>query len=351
MTAPPSSPAHDRRVLMAIPVHDYGDPARGQSFETHFWVPAVAAHVRDVEVLPFDRAMHEPGSLDDALLGAVDRLQPDLVMFFPFRDDVGLETLRAVRERTATLAFRWDDAWRFEDYSSRYAALYDFTVTTEPAVAPRYLELGGTPIVTTYGAARTERDLPPPVAEDAYRHDVSFVGGANPWRAWLVDWLGRQGVHVECYGADWPNGRVTYSEMDAIFRTSRINLNISNSRQHDTRFLLADPRNFLANRGTPKNAEQIKARHFEIGMAGGCQLSYYAVGIEDHLQIGRELAIYTTPEDLLVQIRRLLAEPARRRGIAEAAWRRCRAEHTYEGRVGEWLAAVWPDEARRPAAA
>ena len=349
MTSP--VPTHDRRVLMAIPVYDYGDPARGQSFETHFWVPAVAAHVRAVEVLPFDRAMHEPGSLDDALLGTVERFDPDLVMFFPFRDDVALETLRALRGATTTLAFRWDDAWRFDDYSSRYADLYDFTVTTEPSVAPRYRKLGGTPIVTTYGAAPIASDLPPPSSEADYRHDVSFVGGANPWRVWLVDWLGRHGVHVECFGADWPNGRVSFAEMDEIFRLSRVNLNISNSRQHDTRYLLADPRNYLANRGTTKNAEQIKARHFEVGMAGGCQLSYYALGIEEFLQIGPELAIYTNPDDLLVQVRRLLDEPARRRGIAEAAWRRCRAEHTYERRVGDWLAQVWPDAARGRSAA
>jgi hypothetical protein len=75
------------------------------------------------------------------------------------------------------------------------------------------------------------------------------------------------------------------------------------------------------------------------------QLSYHAVGIEDFLQIGTELAIYTIPDDLLVQVGRLLAGLTRRRGIAEAAWRRCRAEHTYAGRVADWLSVVWPDEA------
>jgi spore maturation protein CgeB len=246
-------------------------------------------------------------------------------------------------QRTETLAFFYDDAWRFDEYSSGYARLYTHVVTTEPAAVPRYRELGGRPILTQF-AALPSSDAGPVLHEAGFRHDVSFVGGLHPWRAWLVDWLERQGVHVECFGTGFGNGRLSFAEMDEVFRTSRINLNISNSNQYDTRYLLASPLNYLASRG-PKGAEQIKARHFEIGMAGGCQLSYYAVGLEDHLRVGEEVAVYATPEDCLAQIRRLLADPARRIGIAERAYRRCRAEHTYDQRMAAWFSEIWGEPA------
>ena len=44
-------------------------------------------------------------------------------------------------------------------------------------------------------------------------------------------------------------------------------------------------------------------------MAGGCELRFYIPGIEDFLAIGSEIAIYTTPEDCLQQVKRLLGDP------------------------------------------
>ncbi len=335
------APSFDRRVLLAIPQWDYGDPARGPSFEQTLWLAAVRSLTRACEVVWYDRAMHEPGSVDAELLAAVDRFAPDLVMFFPFRDDTAPETLRALMDRTATFAFFWDDQWRFESYSSRYATLYTYVATTEPSAVPRFRALGGSPILTQYGGLLVG-GVEPPLDDDArFRHDVSFVGGANPYRLWLVDWLRRHGVSVECFGAGWPNGRLGYAEMEEVFRASRVNLNLSNSKQYDTRYLLADPANFHANRESPKAAEQIKARHFEIPMAGGFQLSYYVPGLEDWLEIGREIAIYSGPDDCLRQIERALAEPARRIATAQAGWRRSLAEHTYDARVAAMFEHIW----------
>lgn len=335
----------DRRVLLAVPQWHYGDVARGPSFEAQIWLPTLQGLVRDVEILPFDGAMTAPHSLDDELLATVERMQPDLVLFSAFEGEVAPEVLLKLRDLTTTAAFFWDDHWRFDDFSSGFATLYDFVITTEPTVVPRYRALGGRPILTEY-AGVAHPGAAPPISDDAdFRYDVSFVGSIHPWRKWLVEWLGRRGVEVECFGEGWPNGRVSFGEMDEIFRASRINLNISNSRQHDTRYLLADPANFLVTQETRKTNEQIKARHFEIPIAGGCQLSYYVAGIEDFLAIGEELAIYTTPEECLYQIQRLLGDPERRLAIARRSWERCRDEHTYEQRLVGWLSAIWPEDA------
>jgi spore maturation protein CgeB len=331
-----------RRVLLVLPEYDYGRPERGPSSDRHFWVPAAEAVIDDCHVLWNDPVWHQGRVLDRELLETVDRIAPDLVWFVPFRDDTAPETLTALMRRTTTVAFFCDDQWRFDDYSSRYAQLYTHVVTTEPTAVGRYRALGGNAILTNWAGRLVGPVRAPLGPHDHFRYDVSFVGQRNTYRAWFVNHLQRSGIAVECFGADWPNGRLGYQEMEDVFRGSRINLNISNSRQYDTRYLLDDPANYLENRETVKNAEQIKARHFEIAMAGGCQLSNYPIGLEESLSIGTQIAIYATPDDCVAQVRRLLNAPEQRSAMAHSAWRRALREHTFERRLASILAAIWP---------
>ena len=119
------------------------------------------------------------------------------------------------------------------------------------------------------------------------------------------------GIPVACFGAGWTNGRVDNESMELIFRASRINLNISNSVSHDLRFVLSGPRNFLHYLRSPKRVEQMKARNFEIPLAGGFQLTNYVPCLERYLTIGNEVTIYSTPEECAGQIRYFLAESIR----------------------------------------
>ena len=348
MTPAPS--AFDRTVLAVLALHDYGDPARGPSCETHFFLPALEALARDVHVLPADAVFTSPGAIDDAVVRAVEELRPDLVFFVPFGHDVGRAALDEIARRTTTVAFFGDDHWRFDDFSSGYATAYTHVVTTEPRVVGRYRSLGGSPILSEWAGRLVGPALPPLTDEAAFAHDVSFVGGWNPYRAWLCSFLADRGIDVQCFGTGWPNGRLDFAGMEELFRTTRINLNLSNSRQHDTRFLLADPQFYRANRQTTKIAEQVKARHFEIALAGGFQLSSYAIGLEEHLAIGPEIAIFASPDDCAAQIERYLGDPARRLEMAQRAQVRSLAEHTYEHRLAAILGAIWPDDAAALAA-
>ncbi len=336
---PPDHP--DRRVLLAIPAYDYGDPARGTSFDRSFFQPAITGLVGECEVFDTDGAMRSKGSLDAALLDAVERFRPDLVFYSTFEHDFSTDLWRTVRSHAPTLAFFWDDQWRFDSFSRHYADVFTYCATTEASVVPAYRALGGHPIVTAYAAELVDAGGGPISDDEAFRYDVSFVGGVNPWRAWLVRFLQRDGIDVQCFGAGWPRGRVTFAEMADVFRTSRVNLNVSNSRQMDTRYLLEDPRNFLSNRDMAKAHEQVKARHFEIAIAGGAQLSNYVIGLEDLLAIGSEIAIYATPDDCVTQTRRLLADPERRIAMATAAWKRSSREHTWTARFRAMLDVVW----------
>lgn len=75
-----------------------------------------------------------------------------------------------------------------------------------------------------------------------YKYDVSFVGGISGYREYLINQLKKKGVKVECFGAGWENGRVTFEEMGEIFENSKINLNISNSVNYDVRYIFSSLR-------------------------------------------------------------------------------------------------------------
>ncbi|MES2964626.1 MAG: glycosyltransferase, partial [Bdellovibrionota bacterium] len=167
-------------------------------------------------------------------------------------------------------------------------------------------------------------------------------GSANEVRTWFVKELAKRGIEVDCFGAGWPNGRIDAKKMNHIFAHSRINLNLSNSVPQDVGFVLRSPRNLARWFVSKKQSEQVKARNFEIPLMGGFQLSKYALGLERHLEIGKEVAVFNSVDECAKQIAYYLGNENERREIAARGADRCRREHTYIPRLEKILGEVWP---------
>lgn len=334
-----------KRVLAVLCQYDYGVERRGPSLEQLHFLPALRRLAADVEPLWIDEAMRDRARLQRMLIDRADRYRPDLVFFMPTVDEFAIETLDALRRRYVTYAWFGDDQWRFDGYTSVYAPHYTRVSTTDPFSLQKYRAIGIEPIVTQWAGPRPDK----PAAEpEAYRYQISFVGGYNTYRDWFVRRLASGGVPVACFGSGWPNGRVTQEEMTSIFRSSRINLNMSNSVNPDVRFVAGALRNLYAYLRSPKRAEQMKARNFEIPLAGGFQLTNYVAGLEDYFAVGSEVAIYTTPEECLRQIGRYLEQEGLRQGVRVAGQQRAVRDHTYDRRLEDVLDAIW-DAPQRPA--
>jgi spore maturation protein CgeB len=185
------------------------------------------------------------------------------------------------------------------------------------------------------------------LAPREFEFDVSFVGQINPTRAWIVDGLQRSGLHVECFGPGWPNGKVSFERMREIFHRSRINLNLSNSIPKDrdfarfarrwelhsrvSSFRFGSPKRVARQlldlaRATvsnptkgPKNREQMKARYFEIAACGGFQIGKIVLGLEDYLEIGKQIAVYSDVSELAEQIRYYLRHDSERESMVRSA--------------------------------
>lgn len=331
----------NKSVLAVMLQWDYGQQSRGISIEKSSFYSTLRQLSARVEPLWYDEYLGNIAPLQELVVARARKMQPDLIFFIPYTEQFNLETLDTLKKISPTYCWFGDDQWRFDTFTARHAPHFTHVSTTDPWSVAKYRRLGIEPILTQWAGQPFSDERGALADERAFAYDVSFVGARTKFRAWFVQRLTGLGVPVACFGAGWPNGRVDNVAMERIFRTSRINLNISNSVSHDVRFVLSSPGNLLHYVRSPKRLEQMKARNFEIPLAGGFQLTNYVPCLERYLAIGDETALYATPEECAGQIGYYLAESDERRQIAARGHARVLNEHTYRHRLEKILEVIW----------
>lgn len=309
---------------MAAMEWDYGIAARGRSFEFTNLYDAMC-HMDGVETRLFDfMAAYQEGGhalVRTRLLEAVGDYDPDLLFTVLFRDEVPPDLLVELRDRPRPLTFNWfcDDHWRFEDFTSKFAPLFNACSTTANSALPKYQRLGYATVIKTQWACNQNLYRP---TRRTVSHEVTFVGQPHGNRRQLIRYLALMGIGVETWGTGWPGGRIGQDEMISMFGESRINLNLSNSsRTSLIRRLLGG-----------HFGDQIKGRNFEIPGCRGFQLSGRADDLESYFEPNQEIVLFSNQEELLEKIQRYLKDDRARASIAQAGYQRAIAEHTYAHR-------------------
>lgn len=331
----------NKRVLAVLMQWDYCDKRRGVSGDKLIFFDVISKLVSNLDVFWYDEYVNDPDTLRKIAYKKAEALNPDLIFFATYTDQFDPATLDAFKARWPTCAWFGDDSWRFENYTAKLAPHFSYVCTTDIFSIEKYRKIGVEPILSQWAAQQIGSPRKALGPGDKYKYDVSFVGGYNEVRGWFIKMLQRQGISVECFGHGWPNGMVTFEEMAEIFNESKISLNLSNSVSKDVRFVFGGPRNFARFLLSPKNVEQMKARNFEIPLAGGFQLANYVASLERYLAIGKEVAVYSDLEDCARQIRYYLSNEGERCGISMAGQKRAQAEHTYTHRFENILGQIW----------
>jgi spore maturation protein CgeB len=318
------------RVLYVAMTHDYGDPARGASFEETNFRSALDGMGHDLVTFDFVAREHAVGreAMNLELRRLAQESAPDVAFFVLFRDEIAPETIEAISAPTVN----WfaDDHWRFEDFTRHFAPSFDWAVTTDVESIPRYRELGyDRAILSQWACNRYAYDR----VTDDVAHDVTFIGQPHGGREEIIATIQEAGLPIECWGYGWPNGRVDHEAMVRIFASSAINLNLSNSSTMP--WTLRMRLGALVRRRrpwSPRRRSQIKGRTFEVPGSGGFLLTEHVPHLEEYFDIGKEIATFHTTDDLITQIRYWLEHPEERAAVADAGYRRVRAEHTYDHR-------------------
>jgi len=296
------------------------------------------------EVIPFDfiKILRVSGreKMNLKLLSFVKEHLPDMVIFIPQKDEFFPKTIDDVGKHSQTLGYFYDDMWRIK-YSNFWASHFNFVTTSDIDGVKKFNEAGHTNVIYSPFSCNTEiycnKNLPK-------LYDVSFVGGYSPHREWYINNLKKEGINVKVWGVGWGSKMLSSQDMINVFNQSRINLNLSNNICWDIRYLLDFNRSFkktlhiwkqtfLARRKSDiKTVEQVKGRHFEINACGGFQLSYYVNGLEKLYNIGEEISLFFSPEDLVQKIKYFLKYENERELIASRGLNRTSKEHTMEKR-------------------
>lgn len=323
------------KILFVDLEYDYGIKSRGSNFIGQLGFKRSLERLGH-EVVPFyyDYYLNTDfKKLQIDLLNYADELKPDLVFFILFQDQFKIETLSAVKEKYTTFNWFGDDSWRFSDFTSRYAKAFTFCSTTDKFSFYKYKELGQNNIIMSQWAVI---NTPPPSLENIeYEFDVSFVGGFNYARGWFVKMLEKNGIKVHTFGNGWPNGMVSLERMNEVFLKSKINLNLSNSKCYDVRYVLSHPIHLAHTLKTKKDATQMKARHFEICYNGGFQLADFAAGLDDYLEIGKDVVCYKDVDEAINLIKYYLKHDQEREAIKRAGFEKSVHCHTYEHRLSD----------------
>lgn len=320
------------RILCALGEHQYGDPSRGLGTEFVAFVPALRnlGH----EVLHFE-TRHRSDARDYAqlnrlLLQTVDSTNPDAMLVVPFRYELWIETLEAIRARgVATMCWTTDDSWKYWESSRFYGPCFDAITTTYDYVIPQYKRDGIHHVHLTQWAASSAFLMPPRRARDC-DVSVSFVGAAHGNRKAQIAALHAAGIDVHCFGYGWPAGPVAAEEIPRIINRSILSLNFANTPGY---------------RQTGPN--QIKARTFEVPGSGGLLLTESAPGLENFYVPDKEVLVFRGVADLIGKIQHFLMHPEERDQIANAGYQRTVKDHTYEARLKQLIEFAFAQKAQR----
>lgn len=302
-------------------------------------------------VIPFDflehmRILGREG-MNRKLLDLVRNEKPELVFFVPHTDQFIPEIVDEIGRHTVTLGYFFDDIWRIK-YSRFWARHFRYITTSDVNGVKKFREEGFNNVIFSPFACNhrffCRKEMP-------LLYEVSFVGQYHPYREWYITALNRAGIKVRVWGQGWPGGALRSQAMVDVFNQSRINLNLSNSFSWDVRYLITPFRplktslrvwlgavRVFSRQSDMKVVEMVKGRHFEINACGGFQLSCYVEGLERYYAIGKEIALYTSIEDMIGKIRYYLKHEDECEEIALRAHERTLKDHTANQRLREIIA-------------
>lgn len=314
------------RILLAVPLEDYGRPGAGMSYEySSFHRPLVDLGHEVQHFDTFDQSfVGQPDVAQSTLLDRAAEFAPDVVLTMSYDDEITLTTLDRLRRDSTVVNWFADDTWRFKSYSRHRAAHYDLVVTTSRAAMDRYATMPG--VRAIFRPWGYDPDIYHPVDIEPI-HDVGFVGQRYGRRGATIEGLIGLGYSVAVRGSGWPEGRVDNADLAKQFASTRINLNFLESsagpfqRRGLSRFRGTWRADRLITRWFPPPT-QLKARPFEITACGGFVLTNSAPELPEFFTEGTDLAVFHHERDLPRLIDHYLANEDERRTVAASGLQR-----------------------------
>jgi hypothetical protein len=248
--------------------------------------------------------------------------EPDVILFYARGSLLSEEAFDLLRQRwkCPLLGMNLDEKTEFLPYRifshgndgyREWARKFDLNLSNVRAVIDWYTD-HGLPVYYMAEGYHPKFAEAPPAATPSYQYEMSFVGSKRPERETLMRRLESLGLPIQPLGYGWPDSSGA-AQPEKIYRASMMNLGIG----------FASPSLTLTT---------VKTRDFECPGAGACYVTTWNWELALHYDIGREILCYRSDEELAEMFSFYRRRPEECARIAQAAWRRCLAEHTWEKR-------------------
>jgi spore maturation protein CgeB len=216
---------------------------------------------------------------------------------------------------------------------------YDWCLVPEKFRLEDYRAIGALPIYCQE-AATPEIYKPYDVPVE---FDVTFVGQAYGERPAYIKHLLDNEIDIRVWGYGWDRSSRNYQsrmtnplkrlgrtvkeflsttdweddrDMVQMYSRSKINLGFSSCNTDDAE----------------ERILQIRLRDFEVPMSGGFYLVEYMEELEEFFEIGKEIACYSGPEELVEKVQYYLKQDTEREKIRQAGHERSLRDHTWHKR-------------------
>jgi len=305
------------------PLNEYSDLHRTYDFIS--WEAGFKAILSDVCIFDYYKSFvaNGPFGMESSILKLVQENNIQLIIIPNLYYELApifLSKLRNVGCRSLIVFF--DDSMRFYDTSCFYLSAGDYFLTHDSRNSKSLYKRHGidAEYFPLYPSHSFFREIITRIDKAAVKvaGDVVFVGAKIADRGVFIDYLKDNGINVNVYGKGWDVGMLTTEEMLAAYKFSKISLNFIKTIDGSGRF-------------------QLKARLFEIIMAGGFVLSEHNDELAEYFDIGHEIDTFRSPDELLDKIKFYLEKSELRMEMQTRAARRVHKSYSFESNWRRYL--------------
>lgn len=287
--------------------------------------------------------------LGQAIYARIEHFEPDLVLALA-QAPMSRQLLLRLRKEGIPSAMWFVEDYRVFSYWRVFAPLYDvfFVIQKEPFLS--LLEEAGAPNVMYLPLAalpgfHRKLDLTPEQQRE-YGSDLSFLGAGYPNRRAAFRALLRRNFKI--WGSDWEGddllasrvqrggARISAEESVLVYNAAKININLHSSLKADA---LVSGGDFV----NPRTFELAAMEAFQLVDRRSLMADLFRLDGEN-----KELAVFSSPEEMESAIDFYLAHPEARKEITRRGRERILAEHTYQRRMKAMLGFIqsrlpdWP---------
>ncbi|MFA5859207.1 MAG: glycosyltransferase [Elusimicrobiota bacterium] len=239
---------------------------------------------------------------------------------------LSIEFYADLRKTVKIVFCAWDDESYFDVYGKYYGQVADAVITTDYYTMYGYMRMG-IPGLLLMPIFSKEMFFPVEGEKDT---EVCFIGGCTQRdRKEYIDFIIKNGIKIETYGNGSKHGFLEWNKFSEILSKSKIALTFNKLDTLDW----INKEEPLLNR-----VRQASFHYVESALVKTFCLAEYSPGIFTIAEIGKEVDVFNSKEELLNKIRYYLSHDVERENIAAAAYKRAIKEYVPEVAVPKLLA-------------